>query len=191
MNDVYKIGRTTNVKDRIRELSGFLPYKLTLIHWFWVEDAVTVERNLHGCFKLQRLGGEWFRLTSENLDHIRALYPPSREDFDTAFIERQHGARCGCRNCWSKRQLVVRLNESRKRIRASGRRCEGRKPYGSRAGEAAVIWRMQQLRAEGKSLENIATTLDAEQLKPRHAARWNPMTVSRILRAVAKPIMQN
>ena len=50
---------------------------------------------------------------------------------------------------YEKSQLVLKLRGARQRKRAATGRCEGRKPYGFYPGEAAVIERMKDLRAEG------------------------------------------
>jgi DNA invertase Pin-like site-specific DNA recombinase len=51
-----------------------------------------------------------------------------------------------------KANIVLKLRGARQRIRARTGRCEGRKPYGDRPGEAEVITRMKELRASGDEL---------------------------------------
>lgn len=66
----------------------------------------------------------------------------------------------------------------------------GSPPYGTRAEgkelvpdseEQTAIARMVELRAEGRSLREIAAALDAEGHRPRRAGRWHSMQVGRVL----------
>lgn len=82
---------------------------------------------------------------------------------------------------WEKSILVEKLRGARTRIRKSGRKCEGRKPYGSFDGEQATIERMRALRGSGASLAAIATALNNEGNKPRQGEQWHAMTIQRIL----------
>jgi len=83
---------------------------------------------------------------------------------------------------YDKSMTVLKLRGARQRTKMKTGHCEGRKPYGTKPGESAVIERMQALRANGASYAAIATTLDAEGLKPRSAERWSEVVINRILR---------
>jgi DNA invertase Pin-like site-specific DNA recombinase len=84
---------------------------------------------------------------------------------------------------YEKTLLVAKLRGARQRIRAQKGRCEGKKPYGTHAGEQAVIERMKALRLTGLAVDKIAETLNSEGLKPRSAkARWHQTSVYRILK---------
>lgn len=50
--------------------------------------------------------------------------------------------------------------------------CEGRKPYGTRSGEAEVIEGMKELRQQGTAVDKIAETLNTEGIKPRSGQQW-------------------
>lgn len=68
--------------------------------------------------------------------------------------------------------IVAKLRAARLRQRRMNGRCEGRKPYGTKPGEAAVLERMRQLarkprRAKRLSLDAIAAQLNAEGLPTR------------------------
>lgn len=69
-------------------------------------------------------------------------------------------------------------------IRAKTGHCEGRKPYGTRPGEAAVIDRMKALRREGLAVDKVADALNAEGARPRAGEKWYATSVYRILSAV-------
>lgn len=84
---------------------------------------------------------------------------------------------------YDRAMIVLKLKAARQRKKASNGRCEGRKPFGTFAGEPETIARMQELRAAGATLEQIARTLDSEGRRPRAGARWYANSVARILRA--------
>ncbi len=82
---------------------------------------------------------------------------------------------------YDKSQIVLKLRGARMRKRAQTGRCEGRKSFGHREGEQAVIDRMQALRASGMAFDKIAAQLNAEGLKPRAGSHWHGFVVNRIL----------
>jgi hypothetical protein len=63
--------------------------------------------------------------------------------------------------------IVLKLRGARQRIRAKEGRCEGRKPFGDRPGEQAVIERAKALQSAGMTYSQIAETLNAEKLPTR------------------------
>jgi DNA invertase Pin-like site-specific DNA recombinase len=80
-----------------------------------------------------------------------------------------------------RKSIVYKLRAARQRKRVRDGWCEGRKPFGSRAGEDAVIARMKELRATGATWDSIAGTLNAEGLKPRKGKAWYATSVRRIV----------
>lgn len=88
---------------------------------------------------------------------------------------------------WDKAVTVQKLRAARTRIRRTGRRCEGRKPYGASSEEGVVILRMKELHARGMSISQIARTFNDEKVKPRSSRRagretkWHPTAIQRIL----------
>lgn len=82
---------------------------------------------------------------------------------------------------WEKCALVQKLRASRLRLRRSGQRCEGRKPYGENPEEQAVVAQIHALRNEGLSYVAIATRLNGEGVKSRSEANWHPTQVRRVL----------
>lgn len=77
--------------------------------------------------------------------------------------------------------IVLKTRAARERIRATGARCEGRKPYGTRDGEQAVIARIREMHAAGSNYEQIAKQLNAEGIASRKGS-WFGSTVRRIVR---------
>jgi DNA invertase Pin-like site-specific DNA recombinase len=82
---------------------------------------------------------------------------------------------------YEKTMIVSKLRgaRQRKKLRTGG--CEGAKPFGHYEGEAAVLEKMKQLRADGLGYDKIATRLNEEGVKTRRGAMWYPYTVSKIL----------
>lgn len=86
---------------------------------------------------------------------------------------------------YDKSMIVAKLRGARERQRAKTGRCEGRKPYGFREGEQAVIERMDELAKQGLNYTHIAERLNDEGFHTRSGKHWFPATVRRILAANA------
>lgn len=71
----YKIGRTRNLIVRHAQLDTLVPYELTLCHAIPCLDPIALEQVLHTHFATQRVKGEWFELTDDDLQWIRDSYP--------------------------------------------------------------------------------------------------------------------
>ena len=82
---------------------------------------------------------------------------------------------------YERSMIVLKLRAARQRIRAREGRCEGRKPFGSRPGEAKTITRIRELSRKGLNLSNIAKVLNSEGLPTRTGGNWFAATVSRVL----------
>lgn len=76
----------------------------------------------------------------------------------------------------------LHLRGARQRIRAKVGRWEGRKPYGTRPGEAEVVEQMKELRQQGAAVDKIAETLNTEAIKPRSGQQWYATSVYRALK---------
>lgn len=82
--------------------------------------------------------------------------------------------------------LVAKLKAARSRIRKTGKRCEGRKPYGYRPGESEIVEKIKQLRrkprrGERLSFAQIAAQLNAEGVPTRSGGVWRASTIGAIL----------
>lgn len=86
---------------------------------------------------------------------------------------------------YDRAMIVAKTRAARERIRKSGKRCEGAKPYGQQAGEPEIVTRMRTWRARGDSLEKICARLQEDGVAARRGGAWLPMTVQRILRRAA------
>lgn len=72
----YKIGRTRNPNDRMKTFGIQLPFEVEFICVIKAEDMIELERKLHDKFADKRVGGEWFRLTLEDVEYIKGLASP-------------------------------------------------------------------------------------------------------------------
>jgi DNA invertase Pin-like site-specific DNA recombinase len=83
---------------------------------------------------------------------------------------------------YEKSTLVAKLKGARRRTKATTGRCEGRKPYGDRPGEAEAIARAKALRASGLSWDATAQQLNAAGVETRYGQPWFGSTISKIVR---------
>lgn len=81
-----------------------------------------------------------------------------------------------------KERLVRRLSEARASIRGEGRRCDGRKPFGSREGEREALEVILAERARGRTLSQIAAELNNRRIPTRYGRDWDVSFLSRIIR---------
>jgi DNA invertase Pin-like site-specific DNA recombinase len=82
---------------------------------------------------------------------------------------------------YEKSQIVLKLRGARLRKKAKTGHCEGRKPYGTREGEAAVLARVKALRSEGLGFDRIAARLNEESVPTRTGRPWHGVVINRIL----------
>jgi DNA invertase Pin-like site-specific DNA recombinase len=86
-----------------------------------------------------------------------------------------------------KANIVLKLRGARQRMKVRTGRCEGRKPFGDRPGEAELIARMKALRVSGMSFDGIAGALNREQLPTRTPGKnWHGFAVNQILNRETK-----
>jgi len=80
-----------------------------------------------------------------------------------------------------KNMIIAKTRKARERIRASGKRCEGKKPYGSRPSETQWLGWIIAQRIAGSPPEAIARMLNDNGVPTRFGKRWHSGTVSKIL----------
>ena len=86
---------------------------------------------------------------------------------------------------FDKDSIVLKLRAARQRTRQLTGRCEGKKPFGARPGEADTLKRIRELRrkprkGKRRSYAKIADMLNAEGRPTRHGRPWKPATVFNI-----------
>lgn len=68
--NLYKIGRTTNIDRRLRQLQNMNSQTLSVVKLIHCHDACATESFLHSKFKSYRCQGEWFKLSPSAIDFI-------------------------------------------------------------------------------------------------------------------------
>lgn len=83
---------------------------------------------------------------------------------------------------YERSMIVLKLRGARARAKKTkpGWR-EGKLPLGSKPGEEGIVQLMQALRAEGRTLSQIASELEGKGYKPRHGEKWYPSTIRGVL----------
>lgn len=69
--DIYKIGKTIHLNKRMYQLRVQLPFRVQLVWSDYTSHMSTVERAIHKELRAQRINGEWFGLTGEQLQYVK------------------------------------------------------------------------------------------------------------------------
>jgi hypothetical protein len=72
-HSLTKIGIAKNVEDRLLMLQTGNPYSLAILRKFEVADASRLERVLHCRFADARVRGEWFALTTADIEALAEI----------------------------------------------------------------------------------------------------------------------
>jgi DNA invertase Pin-like site-specific DNA recombinase len=90
---------------------------------------------------------------------------------------------------YDRAMITLKLRGARQRMKLREGRCEGRKPFGSKPGEAEAIHQMRSLKAAGLSCDKIADALNANGVPARGTKKktgpWLGCTIARILKREA------
>ena len=81
--NLYKIGRTTNIDRRLRQLQTMNSQPLTVVKLIQCHDAIAVESAFHQKFKLYRRQGEWFELSESAIKLVTSSVANSYEYSDS------------------------------------------------------------------------------------------------------------
>ena len=89
---------------------------------------------------------------------------------------------------FDKTSIVLKLRAARVRVKREKGRCEGRKPFGEREGEAATLDLIRSLRRKSKGTKRMAFAAIAEKLNQdgvptRSGKPWHGEVVRRLLGA--------
>lgn len=74
--DFYKIGSTSDLNQRLFGLQNGTPYDLEVIHLIYTLKNGYLEAWLHKHFATQKHRGEWYRLSSEDIEWIKTAQLP-------------------------------------------------------------------------------------------------------------------
>lgn len=69
-SNLYKIGRTTNLKKRLQTLQTSCAVSLNVVKTLCCSDAIALEKSAHTKFSHYRKIGEWFALNDEQLHQL-------------------------------------------------------------------------------------------------------------------------
>jgi hypothetical protein len=67
--DIYKIGQTYDVKNRLKQLQDMNPF-CQVLKQIELTGYTVAEKRLHEFFETKRIAGEWFKLTETDLEKI-------------------------------------------------------------------------------------------------------------------------
>jgi hypothetical protein len=69
----YKIGRSKNIANRLKTFNVKLPFEIEIEHVISCSDYRAAERELHKRYADKRVNGEWFALTRDDVEQIKAI----------------------------------------------------------------------------------------------------------------------
>lgn len=72
----YKIGLTNNPANRLKIFGVKLPFEVEFDHLIKTDDMYALEYQLHQRYAHCRVNGEWFALTPEEVDEVKAIKSP-------------------------------------------------------------------------------------------------------------------
>jgi hypothetical protein len=81
-NGNYKIGKTTSLDNRIKALNTQPPFELQLIAFQKTSNNSKLEADYHKKYSHKRLRGEWFKLTSDDVDETVKAFSVEMEKTD-------------------------------------------------------------------------------------------------------------
>lgn len=69
--NLYKIGKTNSLEQRLEAIRSTNPHDVELVHSAKFDKAIPIEKALHKFFKTKRVSREWFALSNEDVSKIR------------------------------------------------------------------------------------------------------------------------
>lgn len=90
-NDFYKIGRSINPHNRLKQLQTGSNKKLRLLYYLKVQNMIKAERSLHAIFSAGRKQGEWFKLTDRDVELLKKIF----QQTNLTFVEKARLERMG------------------------------------------------------------------------------------------------
>jgi hypothetical protein len=83
---------------------------------------------------------------------------------------------------YDKAMVVIKLRGARERMRHREGKCEGRKGFGEKYGEGAVLEQMRRWYAEGESQSGIARRLEERGIRTRGGKPWQVRVIGRLVK---------
>jgi hypothetical protein len=72
-NGLYKIGKAKKISERMKPFSVSFPMKWELLYSFQCRDYSYAEELLHAKYADKRDVGEWFKLTTDDVEYIKGI----------------------------------------------------------------------------------------------------------------------
>lgn len=94
-HEYYKIGRTSNLSQRVCQIRPQMPTRLRVIFAHRVADCYFWESQLHFDYRDKRLNGEWFALNCLDLEAIKTRLLASQAEWFLWFITERFQDRLG------------------------------------------------------------------------------------------------
>jgi len=69
----YKIGKSTQPTYRVKSHQTSCPYELELEYHISVLNMTDVEHVVHGLYESKRVRGEWYELSEDDIEQIKAV----------------------------------------------------------------------------------------------------------------------
>jgi hypothetical protein len=69
--EVYKIGLTKDLKNRVRGIQAQSCSRISLVKSVFTDDTFGNESRIHSMFENKRVQGEWFKLTDSEVDLVK------------------------------------------------------------------------------------------------------------------------
>lgn len=164
---------------RASRAGGIVVYRLDRL----ARDLIVQETLLA---EVKRLGGTLFSTVNSE-----AAYLVDDPDDPSRKLIRQV---LGAVSEYERSMIALRLRSGRRLKSHQGGYAYGSPPLGYRAesgqlvreeGEAVAVARARELRAQGKSLREIAGVLETEGHHPKRGGRWHPTTLARTIARAA------
>jgi DNA invertase Pin-like site-specific DNA recombinase len=166
---------------RSGEAEGLIVYRLDRL----ARDLVLQEQLLA---EIWRMGAEVFSTSNAEQGYLQ----DDPDDPSRKLIRQVLGAVAE----YERAMIRLRLEAGRRRkAQAGGYAGYGSPPFGYRSVSGALVLiqreqttleRIRMLHGDGRSLREIARTLDAEGLKPKRGGAWGPWQVGRIVNRLEK-----
>ncbi len=81
----YKIGKTIDLKRRLKQFSTGNPENIKITYFIATEHYKSLEKHLHEVFNDSRISGEWFSFNEERLQELESHLSLLQSDQSKAF----------------------------------------------------------------------------------------------------------
>lgn len=72
-HNIYKIGYTTNLEQRLKQNSKKIGKPVEYVHFFHTDNCQYAEQEVHAMFRNSHLVSEWYTLSDEEVSKFKGL----------------------------------------------------------------------------------------------------------------------